>query len=41
MFDDTQSVEDTALLAIARGPSELCGGLIFPSVITIEKETVR
>lgn len=41
MFDDTQSVEDTKLMAIARGPVELCKSLIFPSVITVEKESVR
>jgi hypothetical protein len=40
-YDDTQEMEDRKLLAIARGPSELCHTLMFPSIISIEKEVLR
>ena len=40
-YDDTQEMEDRKLLGIARGPTELCLSLIFPSIITIEKEVIR
>ena len=40
-FDDTQEVENRKLLAISRGPNELCKSLIFPSINAIEKEVIR
>jgi hypothetical protein len=41
MYKDTQEVEDTKLLAIARSSKELCTTLIYPSVLSIEKESIR
>ena len=41
MYDDEQEPEDRKLLAISRGPNELCNSLIFPSVLLIDKEVVR
>lgn len=41
MYDDEQEPEDRKLLAISRGPSELCQTCIVPSLILIEKEVVR
>jgi hypothetical protein len=41
MYDDTQEMDDRKLLAIARGPNELCEVLIFPSILSVESETMR
>jgi hypothetical protein len=41
MYDDTQETEDRKLLAIARVAGQVPETLIFPSIIGIEKNSVR